>query len=227
MSDEVNFLNINPQKGRDEGKDKNAKKAKAVDGSHSVTVNLATKEIMKETAKRIEKKSVKTIIISVIAALAVAVLLYGGVLIYGQIQKRSFEMVAAPLENINKEIGALESKSKELIAFQSKLVAIKSLFDEHVYMSEIFAKLEKTTLPEVSYINISISPNMSVTLNGVTSNYTTLGRQLLAFNRAKEFVSAAEISSASAVLDSSGQISGVNFAINLTLQKGAAKQIVQ
>ncbi len=224
MSNELNFLNLNVDKDGDDGKEKKTAKHKGVDGHGGVTVNLATKEIMKETAKRVGKKSVKTIIVSVIAALAVAALSYGGVLIYGQLQKRTFETVTRPLEDINKEVSALESKAKELIAFQSKLVAIKALFDEHLYWSDVFKDLEDATLPEVSYINISISPNMSITLNGVASNYTTLGRQLLAFDRAKEFVSAAEISSASAVLDSSGQISGVNFSMNLTPQKNAPKR---
>ena len=225
MPHDVDFLTSLAQKG---GSDKEKqKKQKTPDGRAAVTVNLATKEIMKETAKRIGKKSVRTVIISLIASLAIAALSYGGVLIYGQMQKRTFTVVTGPLEGLNKEIGALESKSKELIAFQSKLVAIKSLFDEHMYWSDVFKKLEDTTLPEVSYVNISIAPNMTISVNGVASSYTTLGRQLLAYNREKNFISNAEISSAAAVLDSSGRIGGVNFSMSLTLQKNAAKRIAR
>lgn len=223
MSDEVNFLASLEQKGSDAGNTK-GKKQKSGETRRAVTVNLATKEIMKEAAKRIGRKSVRTIVISTIASLALAALSYGGVLIYGQMQKRTFDIVTRPLDDINKEIASLESKSKELIAFQSKLIAIKSLLDEHVYMSDIFKKIENVTLPEVSYTSISIAPNMTVSINGIASNYTTLGRQLLSYNRAKEFISNAEISSASAVLGSSGQISGVNFDMNLTLQKEAVKR---
>lgn len=225
MSDEVNFLAASQQKGA--GEKEKTKPKEMHDGRRAVTVNLATKEIMKETAKRIGRKSVRSIIISAVASLAASALLYGGVLIYGQMQKRTFEAVTSPLDEINKEIGALESKSKDLIAFQSKLVAVKSLFDEHVYLSDIFRKLEETTLPEVSYTNVSVAPNMAVSVNGVANSYTTLGRQLLAFNRAKEFIARAEISSASAVLGSNGQISGVNFDMNLTLQKDTVKKIAK
>lgn len=221
MSEELNFLNLAQSAKRDEEKDKKEKKVKKPDGKSAITVNLATKEIMRETAKKTEKKSVKSVIISVLAALALAALSYGGVLIYGQLQKRTFDTVTGPLPEVEKEISGLESRSKELIAFQSKLVAIKSLFDEHVYWSDVFKKLENTTLPEVSYISISIAPNMSIDVSGVARDYTTLGRQLMAFTRAKEFISGAEISSASAVLDSEARISGVNFSMNLTLLKDA------
>ncbi len=221
MSEDLNFLNLAQAPKRDEEKGTKEKKGKKPDGKSAVTVNLATKEIMRETAKKTGKKSIKTIIISALAALALAALSYGGVLIYGQLQKRTFETVTGPLPEVEKEIKGLESRSKELIAFQSKLVAIKSLFDEHLYWSDVFKKLENTTLPEVSYINISIAPNMSISVSGVARDYTTLGRQLLAFTRAKELVSDAEISSATAVLDSDSRISGVNFSMNLTLQKNA------
>lgn len=226
MSDEVNFLSSLGSGKIDEGKAKD-KKAKPQMSAKAVTVNLATKEIMKETAKRIGKKSVRTIVISSVAALAIAALAYGGVLIYGQLQKRTFETVTGPLGDINKEINTLENRAKELMAFQSKLIAIKALFDEHTYWSDVFKKLENATLPEVSYIAISISPNMSITISGVASSYTTLGRQLLAYNRAKEFISNAEISSATAVLDSNGRISGVNFSVSLSLQKSAALRVAQ
>ncbi|MEK7648781.1 MAG: hypothetical protein AAB400_02565 [Patescibacteria group bacterium] len=225
MPEDVNFLNLALTPKRDEEKEKKEKKAKRPDGKSAVTVNLATKEIMKEAAKKIEKKSIKTVTISVVAALALAALSYGGVLIYGQLQKRTFETVTSPLPDVEKEISKLESRSKELIAFQSKLVAIKSLFDEHLYWSDVFKKIENATLPEVSYINISIAPNMSISVNGVARDYTTLGRQLMSFTRSKEFISGAEISNASAVLDSEGKISGVNFSMNLVLQKNAAQRI--
>lgn len=221
MSDEMNFLAASKPTG---GEKEKIKQQKRFGGRRGVTVNLATREIMRETAKRIGRKSVRTISISIVVSLALSALSYGVVLIYGQMQKRTFETVTSPLGEINKEIEALEGKSKELITFQSKLVAVKSLFDGHTYMADVFSKLEKTTLPEVSYTDVSVTPNMTMNISGIANSYTTLGRQLLAFKRAGDFVSKADISSAAAVLGSDGQISGVNFTMSLTIQNNDEKR---
>lgn len=220
MSEEVDFLSGSTSDGSKREDQSKKQKEKHVKG---VRVNLVTREILKATRERIEKKNVKKIGISVSAALACAALAYAGVLIYGQLLRNNLIPLSRELKEINNTIADIERTSNELITFQNKLVAIKSLFDDHVYWTAFFKNLEETTLPEVIYTSIAISPDMTATLAGAATNYTTLGRQYLAFQRATSFTSSTEISGASAVLDSEGRINGVNFTITLKVNPQSIK----
>lgn len=220
MSEDVDFLspsNPTDAKGEEQPKKKKEKRVKGI------RVNLVTREILKATRERIEKKNIKKMGLSVCAALACAALAYAGILIYGQLLRNNLIPISRELKEINAKITEIEQQSKELIVFQAKLAAIKSLFDDHVYWTTFFKRLEETTLPEVVYTSIAVSPDMSVSLSGAATNYTTLGRQYLAFQKASSFVSSSEITGASAVLDSQGIINGVNFTMTLEVQPLAVK----
>lgn len=220
MSEEVDFLSRGAS--GDVKREEQSKKQKEKHAPR-VRVNLVTREILKATRERIEKKNIKKIGISISAALACAALAYAGILIYGQLLRNNLIPLSQELKEINGKIIEIERQSKELVAFQTELTAIKSLFDDHFYWTAFFKKLEETTLPEVIYTSIAISPDMTVMLAGAATNYTTLGRQYLAFQRASSFISSTEISGATAVLDSQGRINGVNFTLTLKIDPKSIK----
>lgn len=151
-------------------------------------------------------------------ALSVVLFIYGGVLWYQTEQKVKLQSVLDKVAKVNADIADIEKKQTELGTFQNKLGNIKTALDNHIYVTKLLAKIEESTLPNVFYTNISLAGNMTVSLTAVSDNYTTLGKQLLAFQEAKEFVTSAQVEGANAVIGQQGETLGINFSMKLTVK---------
>ena len=117
----------------------------------------------------------------VIAILSYAGLEYG----YKTFLNKSIASYDAALEEARTKIGI--SEQKNLIAFYSQIVNLKSLFSSHVFGSRIFTFLESTTNLKVAYTSANLSTkDMQLSLDGVTDSYETLVSQLATFENAKE-----------------------------------------
>lgn len=181
----------------------------------AVGVNLITTEAQKEVARAVIRKNLIQLGVSFLIALLLALLVYGALLLYGSQQKVRIVPLRQNLDQVEADIIKLEKENKKLLGFQTKLSAIKSLLDGHPTFLRFFDALEKNTLPEVSYDTLSISDDGSVSLSAGTANYTTLARQLLAFENAKDSFSSVRFSGIAASLDQLGAIIGVKFTVSL------------
>ena len=183
----------------------------------TVGVNLITSEAQKEASSRVIRKNIIQLAVSFLIALILALLVYGGVLLYGSREAGRVAVVRSQLDAVEQDIARLEKENKKLLGFQNKLTAVKSLLDSHISPLPFFDELEKNTLPDVSYDTLVLTKKGTASLSAATTNYTTLGRQLLAFEQSERFITRVQFSSISSSLDQLGEIIGIRFSISLNL----------
>lgn len=181
----------------------------------AVGVNLITSEAQKEATQAVIRKNLVQLGVSFLIALSISLIAYGGLLLYGSREAARVLVVKQNLNQVEADITKLERDNKKLLGFQNKLTAVKSLLDDQRTFLNFFDALEKNTLPEVSYDTLSISEDGSVALSAGTTNYTTMARQLLAFEQAKDFVKSVQFSGITASLDQLGAIIGLKFTVAL------------
>lgn len=92
------------------------------------------------------------------------------------------------IEAVNGEIAAFEqgrerAQEARLLAFNTQLKTLRRLLDQHARPSNIFEVLEGTTLPDTILKSFTWSDKGRLTLNGETANYSTLGKQLVAYGQ--------------------------------------------
>lgn len=181
-----------------------------------VGVNLITSEAQKEVSRAVIRKNIVQLVVSFLIALMVALLVYGVVLLYGSQVARKVAILQGQLDVVEADIIRLERENRKLLGFQNKLTAVKTLLDSHTSLLPFFQALEKNTLSNVTYDTLALTNEGIVTLTAGTTNYTTLARQLLAFEQSKNFITAVRFSNIAASLDQLGAIIGIRF--NVTLQ---------
>ncbi len=167
-------------------------------------------------------------------ALSLVLLVYGGVLWYQNEQKAKLQTIIENITKVNADIADIEKKQGELGKFQNRLGNVKTALDNHIYITKLLSKIEDYTLPNVFYTNISVAQNMAVSLSAAVSTspdgpgaYTTLGKQLLAFEEAKEFVASAQVDGATAVIGQQGETLGINFAMTLTIKPEIVRKQIE
>ena len=208
----LNFLS--PQSSKDE-KEKSAKgKKMPVD---KLGMNLISGDALDRIFQRIEKKDITQLIVAFFVSILLAGAMLGGVYIYGGPFRQEIGDLRAQRSKIEANIAKIESNKTALLAYQTKLTAFDALFKNHLYWTQFFTELEKNTLPNVQFDAISISTGYETSLSAHTTDYASVGRQLLAFQRATSFIKKVEITSANGALTPAGAISGVNFSVKLTI----------
>lgn len=103
--------------------------------------------------------------------------------------------------------------------------AIKSLsllLDNHRQMSAAFGAIERATIPEVSYIQLSSEGERGFSLQAVGPDFTSVARQIVALRQSPDFDSV-KVQSAAADISPSGEIRGVSFAISLSVKPEAIR----
>jgi len=177
-----------------------------------VDINLIPREYRekKEGLRAIFSK----ITLAILALLILGLLFYGGLLLYKKNLNKN-------LDNIVKEKKILDSKrdpetEKSMIDLDKKISALKTLFENHVYWSSLFKKIEELTIPEVYFsqakVNLSdTGPELGV--EGNTSTYTNLARQILSFQE-DSLVEEVKVSGISL-----GEESGIKFNLSVNFSK--------
>ncbi|MBI4599703.1 hypothetical protein HY732_02155 [Candidatus Uhrbacteria bacterium] len=182
----------------------------------AVGVNLMTSEVLREASRAIVRRNIGLLVGSFVMALAIALAAYGVLFVWGAQEQKKVAVIRQELDSVDIEIAKMEKENANLIAFQNKLSVIKSLLDEHTTVLPFFNALEKNTLPEVFYSTLALADDGTVALAASTTSYTNVGRQLLAFQESKGFITSVQFSGIASSLDQQGDVIGVDF--NVTLQ---------
>ena len=112
--------------------------------------------------------------------------------------------------------GSSEQKEheKQVFAYKKKIEDFAKIIENHTISSQVFAFIEKVTLPNVWFSNFSLSESGNqIVLSGETENLETLSRQIDAFEKNKEYVLG--ISVANSQVSPGGRIV---FVLNLLLE---------
>ena len=191
----VNFLN-NASQGKKEPQPKKTGFFGA-EQKKSAGVNLMTSEVLREATRASILRS--------------------------QEQKK-VAVVRQELDAVNREIAQMEKEHSNLTLFQNKLSALKTILDDHQTLLPFFDGLEKNTLPEVFYSTLVFSSDGTASLSATTTSYTNVGRQLLAFQESKGFITSVQFSGIASSLNQDGKIIGVNFTVLLRLDPALFKK---
>lgn len=213
---------IEPQK-KEEDEEKIKKAPAKAAGHKSMSINLGGSFI---SASPSDQGNPAVLLLGTLCvAISLMLLVYGGVLWYQNEQKMKLQVVIEKITKVNADITSLEKKQTELGKFQNRLGNVKTALDNHLYITQLLSKIEYYTLPDVFYTNISIAQNMAVSLSAAVSTsqdgpgaYTTLGKQLLAFEEAKDVITSVQVDGATAVIGQQGETLGINFAMTLVIK---------
>jgi hypothetical protein len=124
----------------------------------------------------------------VLVLLILSLLLYGGLLIY----KKSLTKSLADLKQAITDLQSKRSQSLEdsIYAAEKKLNTIGSLFENHVYWSKLFTKIEELAIADVSFSKMKsafVEEGIDISLSGNAKTYTGLARQMISFKEDELF----------------------------------------
>jgi len=120
-----------------------------------------------------------------------------------------------------KELASVQAKTSELAPAyeaarkqQEKIDTLAGIYETHVFSSRVFGFLEKDTLPQVSWANLSFTSSGSISLSGTAADYEYFVKQIEAF-KDDPTVKSLAFSGLSSEFDEQGKQRSANF--NLTL----------
>ena len=190
------------------------KKKEDTDEQNS-NVNLLPKDLKIVSSESILNIAIYTLLISIVILFVV----YFGIVIYKI--------------NIEKQLIALNSKTQEALKdvehydkviddaedSKSRINKIIGLFNKHIYWTQFFSKIEKSTLPEVKFNAFAGNITGNIVLSASAPDYYTVARQWLYLkNKSPELVKDIIIEGASASGSASaGADTRINFSITLDL----------
>lgn len=199
---------------------KESKKMKKDEREHEgFGMNLIVEERKKEVSQSVLWNNLFQILGSAVLAGAIVGVVYLGIRWYGSTKEQEIQAIRDSVQKVDAEIATLESNYNLLVRFQTKLSSTKNLLENHVSFLKFFDELEKNTLPQVAYQNISFSDDGSVTLTATATDYASVGKQLLAYQKVDSFIKKARINAINGMLSQTGDLAGVNFTIQITIDK--------
>lgn len=135
---------------------------------------------------------------------------YWGLKWYQDQASLELNQVEQSLSNIVEKNQALTSEKDQAQFFQKRLKALDKLLEGHIYWTNLFSFLEKNTAADVYFVNLIGGNDGQITMSGVAKSYRAMARQIVAF-RAAERVDKVSVLSASATVDTEGNVTEVNF----------------
>ncbi len=111
-----------------------------------------------------------------------SLLFYGGLFLYQSNLKKN-------LKSIENEIIVMDSErntelEKNIIDTDKRINLLKNLFQNHLYWTAMFKKMEELTIPEVYFSEARFSLSLGkleAGLEGSSGTYTNLARQMVSF----------------------------------------------
>lgn len=137
-------------------------------------------------------------------AVGVAVLLVAGTTIGLTLYRKSLDEKINDIETktaaLTQQISALESGPlQQANVLRQRTADVTKALDQHVYWDTFFAELEAVTLPTVAYTTMSADVTGSVTMSANATSFDEVGKQLLTYQKATNFITQATILSATKV----------------------------
>ncbi|MEK7631769.1 MAG: hypothetical protein AAB445_02770 [Patescibacteria group bacterium] len=136
-----------------------------------------------------------------LVAIGVALVLVAGTTFGLSLYRKSLDQkiadIDAKIETLGPQISALETGPlQQASVLRQRTADVTKALDQHVYWDTFFSKLEAVTLPTVSYSSMSADVSGSVTMAATATSFDEVGKQLLTYQNAKDFVTQATVLSA-------------------------------
>ncbi|MFH0804909.1 MAG: hypothetical protein V1916_01800 [Patescibacteria group bacterium] len=164
-------------------------------GSQAPAFNWEVNLIPEEA---LERKLPLTKVIALVMSVVFSLVVVFGGYVWATV---SYNDVSVEAQGVDDEIQTLTAEIKrydrvveEATVLRLRIDTAQKLLTQHVYWQEVFAKLETYTVPEVYYVSMSADASGLITVSAVGKTYTDAVKQLYVFDRARDFVSSAEVS---------------------------------
>jgi len=172
---------------------------------------VSTINLVPEGFKQKTKKSSNKVIITLIVLVVLTFVIYIGLFFYKKSLSREVSRLDNEINQINQKIS--QELETEVVNFQKHLANLKKMLENHIYYSNIFKLIEEKTVPTVSFENFTGDvPNRRIELEGKAISFSSLAKQITAFEEAKEIN---RVGFSSASVSTSG---GINFGMTLFLK---------
>jgi len=177
-----------------------------------VDINLIPREykLKKEKFSGIVSRTVG----AVFALFVLSLLIYGGLLLYQNKLNKDLGNTNQAIENL--DIKRDFETEQIMVDLDKKLKVLKEMFENHFYWSDIVAKIEELTIPEVYFSDARLSlveDKVSFGFSGNALTYTTLAKQIISFQEESDVKN---IVVTGIALSSEG---GIDFNLEITFSK--------
>ncbi len=177
-------------------------------------VNLIPDEISKQPELEFQKRFYLSISI-VFSTLAIVIFAYLGILWYQLSISKHISDVEERMAVLNREISNFENNKDQILSLRDYMEALEGVLKGHIYWTNFFELLEKYTIEEIYYTSFSMSGHDRLVISAVGKDYQSAAKQLVAFQKANNFIKNVRIDAVSAtILDDKGNYQ-INFNINL------------
>ncbi|MFH1598497.1 MAG: hypothetical protein ABIB97_05550 [Patescibacteria group bacterium] len=125
------------------------------------------------------------------------VLVYLGLMFYESSLETKTSDLKSQIASVNDDISQYREVQQKAIRLQQKTKAIKELISNHIYWTNFFTKIEEYTIDNVYYDSFSGDLTSGrISLAARAKTFLDVGRQLLVFQEAVDFVENVEIKGA-------------------------------
>jgi len=187
----------------------------------TLEINLIPEELSHASAgARISKKVIAMILSAVGSALLIA-LVFGGMKFYEDQIGTAVKTYDESIKEKKLKITEYDNERQAVDVLQSKLDLLDGLLSNHIYWTQVFGKLEQYTVEDVYFADFASSKEGSLLLSAVGKDYTSVARQIVAFQEAKDFVELVQINSASVAeseeINGKKKITKTSFSVKINL----------
>lgn len=196
-------------------KDKGVKKKIKTDKHEHVELNLISPDLFKVTEKQFWLRFY-SFLSSLLGGVFILVLLFLGLKFYHVYIVKELKEVKTETNNLESEIYTYQADQDNFIKLGDRAQKLKNLLDNRNSAVEVFNQLEVFTLPQVYYKSVGLAGN-EMKLIGSTDKYMNVGKQLLVFQNAKDFIQ--DVSIPAARVESLENSKAVSFEVTLKLKE--------
>lgn len=147
--------------------------------------------LLEESASKAEFLKDKKVKLS-LAVLVLTLLIFGGFKGYEFYQQSNIEKIRGQIEEIESKQD--KEMAQKILDTHKTITSVRGLLKNHIYSTQFFDALEKTTLPRVQWYNFTLLTDGNASLSGKADSYSTLAKQIIAFEEAKFKISVSGIS---------------------------------
>lgn len=142
-------------------------------------------------------------LIALIAVGAAILLVVGttvGLSLYRKSLDQKINDLVTKTSALSQQISSLETGPlQQANVLRQRTADVTKALDQHVYWDTFFSELESVTLPTVAYTTMSADVAGSVTMSATATSFDEVGKQLLTYQKATNFITQATILSATKV----------------------------
>ncbi len=169
----------------------------------------------------VEKNPLQTIGLGAAVSVLFVLFVYTGLALYQSQGAGSVQYTEQVNTALMQAINTYKTLEDEDQLLRQKVSIIDALLSEHISWNTFLGKLEAVTIPEVTYTSFSASVDGTILIGALSTNYTSLARQMAVFQQETPWIDTVTITSAALAQDNTGQSDGVRFDIALTVDKEA------